>query len=171
MKILFLKIETPALLSILLVWTLMALLSACGGGKNDRPSNMENMEGMKDNNLAPFDSALNLSTYVLPSNSQVISAQKTVMAMPASNVNVIKALGYIVPDERLNNKVAVRFSGRIEKLYIRYNLQYVKKGEKILDLYSPDLNTDQEELLFLLKDNSEPALAEKARASERGIRG
>lgn len=163
---------------------------ACGGGKKDQPESMENMEGMEhgghemkqngkpatdtnanrdmpgmdmpDARPTPSDS-LNIAAYVLPVNRQVISAQKTVMAMPADSASVIGALGYIAPDERRSNKVAARFSGRIEKLYVRYNLQRVKKGEKILDLYSTELNTYQEELLFLIKHNTDPSLVEKAK--------
>ncbi len=126
-------------------------------GKNGMPG----ME-MPDDHFTHADS-LNIAAYVLPVSHHVISSQKTAMAMPADSANVIRAPGYIAPDERRNFKVSARFSGRIEKLYVRYNLQRVKKGEKIIDLYSTELNTYQEELLFLLKRNSDPSLVEKAR--------
>jgi Cu(I)/Ag(I) efflux system membrane fusion protein len=74
----------------------------------------------------------------------------------------ITANGYIAFDERRNNKVSVRSSGRIERLYIKYDYQYVKKGERIADLYSPELSTYQKEYLFLLK-SKEDSLITQAR--------
>ncbi|HEY0652089.1 MAG TPA: efflux RND transporter periplasmic adaptor subunit [Chryseosolibacter sp.] len=97
-----------------------------------------------------------------PVNQVVLSSQKTIKPIRGSNKNAFKAVGYIDFDERRSNKVAVRTSGRIEKLYVKYNYQYVKKGQAIADIYSPELNTYQEEYLFLLK-SSEDSLAEKAK--------
>jgi Cu(I)/Ag(I) efflux system membrane fusion protein len=39
-------------------------------------------------------------------------------------------------------------------LYIKYNYQDVKKGQKILEIYSPEILTAQENLIFLLKNDS-----------------
>lgn len=97
-----------------------------------------------------------------PVNQVVLSSQKTIKPLSGSNENTLKANGYIAFDERRNNKVAVRISGRIEKLYIKYNYQYVKKGQTIAEIYSPELSTYQEEYLFLLK-SSEDSLAEMAK--------
>jgi membrane fusion protein, copper/silver efflux system len=97
-----------------------------------------------------------------PVNQVVLSSQKTIKPLRGSNEKVVTANGYIAFDERRNNKVAVRISGRIEKLYIKYNYQYVKRGQTIAELYSPELSTYQEEYLFLLK-SSEGSLAEKAK--------
>ncbi len=193
MKILFLNIEAKRLLAALTAIALVTFF-ACGGGKKDQPDSGKNLEGVEHvghevpregdqvtdtpakndmpemampDDKAAFADSLNLSSYVMPVSHQVISAQKTVMVMPADSAHVIGALGYIVPDERRNYKVSARFSGRIEKLYVRYNLQRVKKGEKILDLYSTELNTYQEELVFLLKRNSDPSLVEKAKEKLR----
>lgn len=97
-----------------------------------------------------------------PVNQVVLSSQKTIKPLRGSNENTLKANGYIAFDERRNNKVAVRISGRIEKLYVKYNYQYVKKGQTIAEIYSPELSTYQEEYLFLLK-SSEDSLAEMAK--------
>jgi Cu(I)/Ag(I) efflux system membrane fusion protein len=45
--------------------------------------------------------------------------------------------------------IASYISGRIEKLYVQYNFQPVVKGQKIMDIYSPDLVAAQQELLYL----------------------
>jgi Cu(I)/Ag(I) efflux system membrane fusion protein len=46
---------------------------------------------------------------------------------------------------------------------VKYDLQYVKKGDKILELYSPEINTFQEEHLFLLKSEKEKSLLEQSK--------
>ena len=97
-----------------------------------------------------------------PANQVVLSSQKTIKLSQNDSRQTVTASGYIAFDERRNNKVAVRTSGRIEKLYIKYNYQFVKKGERIAELYSPELNTYQEEYLFLLKSGDD-SLAVKAK--------
>ncbi len=67
----------------------------------------------------------------------------------------IEALGTIDYDTRLINTISARVSGRIEKLYIHYRYQHVHKGQKIMDLYSPELVTAEQELLFLIKNDAE----------------
>ncbi|MBI1767160.1 MAG: efflux RND transporter periplasmic adaptor subunit [Bacteroidetes bacterium] len=95
-------------------------------------------------------------------NKFVISDQNTVKPIYSNAQSTIQANGYITEDIRRNQKVSTRVSGRIEKLYIRYNYQYVKKGEKIMDIYSPDLNTYLEQYIFL-KKTGDSSLLETAR--------
>lgn len=95
-------------------------------------------------------------------NQVVLSSQKTIKLSQNLSKQTVTASGYIAFDERRNNIVAIRTSGRIEKLYVKYNYQFVKKGERIAELYSPELNTYQEEYLFLLK-SGEDSLAAKAK--------
>lgn len=100
-------------------------------------------------------------------SKQVLSRQATVKLQSGSNGNIIKAQGYITTDPNRNKSVAARFGGRIEKLYVKFSNQYVKQGEKIMDIYSPDLQTFQEEHLFILKSNNENSLIEKSREKLR----
>jgi Cu(I)/Ag(I) efflux system membrane fusion protein len=63
-------------------------------------------------------------------------------------------LGRTEYDTRLINTIAARVSGRIEKLYVKYRYQHVHKGDRIMDIYSPELITGQQNLLFLLKNDA-----------------
>jgi len=135
------------------------------------PNNMKgmdmgehNMESMNksDGTSSSLSDSLKIGSLVMPANYQVISSQKSVKPVKKDGINEINAQGYISIDERRNNKVSSRISGRIEKLYIKYNFQYVKKGEKIMELYSPELNTYQEELVFLMKGGNDSSLTVKA---------
>lgn len=56
-------------------------------------------------------------------------------------------LGKVKPDERNIAELTARFGGRIEKLFVNFTGQNVKKGEKLATLYSPELVTAQKELL------------------------
>lgn len=106
---------------------------------------------------------VNIEVQAVSPNEQVLSRQATVKLQAGSKNAVIEAQGYIVPDANRNLAVAARISGRIEKLYIKFNGQSVKKGDKIMDLYSPDLLTFQEEHLFLIRSNGDNPLIENSR--------
>lgn len=157
---------------ISLVW---AGLFSCENGNGDKHNmekmkskekvhDMKDMKGMDmtENPNSTNNDSIQLSTMVIPDNFQVISNQKSVKPVKSASKDEIVVQGYIALDERRNEKVPARISGRIEKLYVKYNLQFVKKGEKIMDLYSPEMNTYQEELLFLRKNNSDSFLVAKA---------
>ena len=64
----------------------------------------------------------------------------------------VEALGSIAYDTRQVESISARVSGRVEKLYVRYRYQKINKGDRIMDIYSPELLTAQQNLLFLLKN-------------------
>ena len=63
----------------------------------------------------------------------------------------VQLLGKVKADERNISELTARFGGRIEKLFINYTGQQVRKGEKLGTIYSPDLITAQKELLEAVK--------------------
>ena len=98
----------------------------------------------------------------LPTNNTVIAQQQVVKPEFAEMNFTITGNGYIDFDIRRNRKVSVRISGRIERLYVKYNYQYIHKGEKILELYSPELNTYIEEYLYLIHQTTDTVLQRNA---------
>src|SRR3546814_14261850 len=66
------------------------------------------------------------------------------------------------------NTIAVLFGGRIEKMYVHYQLEPVRKGQKIMEIYSPEIVTAQRELLYLLE--SDPGNASLIGASRQKLR-
>ncbi|HEX8041297.1 MAG TPA: efflux RND transporter periplasmic adaptor subunit [Chryseosolibacter sp.] len=92
-----------------------------------------------------------VSLAAAPTNRRIISSQALVRPVRRRQSAPVHAYGFVSPDERRSNQVSVRVGGRVETLYVKYENQLVRKGEKILDLYSPDLNTYQEELLYAHK--------------------
>ncbi len=63
----------------------------------------------------------------------------------------VQAVGTIQPNERTLYKVAPRFEGWIEKLEVNTTGQAVVRGQSLMQVYSPDLITAQEEYLLALR--------------------
>ena len=61
---------------------------------------------------------------------------------------VVRAVGRVAFDERLVEHVHIKVQGWIEKLYVKYEGEMVKRGQPLLELYSPELVSTQEELLI-----------------------
>ncbi len=59
--------------------------------------------------------------------------------------------GVVTADERNEFVISSRVAGWIEKLYINFTGQEVSKGEKLLDIYSPELVASQKEFLSSLR--------------------
>lgn len=94
-----------------------------------------------------------LESLLKPTNEFVVSAIPVTTIEQRGEQIEIEALGNIVYDTRQVGSISARASGRIEKLYVRYRYQKISKGQKILDVYSPELLTAQQNLLFLLKND------------------
>ena len=69
----------------------------------------------------------------------------------------IRATGTVDVDERLQSFVQVRFSGYIRKVFANATYQYVRKGDPLFTIYSPDLVATQEE--YLLARRNQTALS------------
>jgi Cu(I)/Ag(I) efflux system membrane fusion protein/cobalt-zinc-cadmium efflux system membrane fusion protein len=63
----------------------------------------------------------------------------------------IRTVGFIEYDETKIFTVNTKFNGWIEKLYVDFVGDEVKKGQPLFDIYSPDLVTAQEEYLLSLE--------------------
>lgn len=60
----------------------------------------------------------------------------------------IRAVGIIEPDQTRLARIQTRVSGWVTKLYVDFVGQRVKKSDPLLELYSPDLLTTQQEYLI-----------------------
>ena len=96
-----------------------------------------------------------LNYLLKPTNAIVITSIKTIMPVQKAMDFTTNANGIITYDTRRFASIPIRFGGRIEKLWIKYNFQQIRKGQKILEIYSPELVTAQRDLLYLLKSAKE----------------
>ena len=119
---------------------------------------------------APADeqAAVDIHTLLRPTNSAVISGIPVTVLRSSSPTLSIEALGRIDYDTRRVETISARVSGRIDKLYVKYRYQHVHMGDPIMDLYSPELVTAQQDLLFVLhNDAGNTALRDAARTKLR----
>ena len=113
--------------------------------------------GMKlvKKNLTPVTlNDVELETLLEPTNEFIV-ASLPVTTPQQSNINIpVKAYGTIESDTRAAGSISANVSGRIEKLYLRYRYQKIEAGQKVMEIYSPELLTAQENLLFILKNDA-----------------
>ena len=109
-----------------------------------------------------------------PANEFVVS-KVPVTTMQKKDVSTeLQALGSITYDTRYTNTISSRVSGRIENLFVRFRYQHIHKGDAVMDIYSPELNTAQQNLVFLLKNdpaNTNLINAAKEKLSLLGVSG
>ena len=99
---------------------------------------MSLIEKVVDKN--PADSLLN--DVVLPVNESVISSIKTINPVRDNIPLVIKASGIINFDTRKIKMISARFGGLIEKSYVKLIFQRIKKGQKIYEIFCPNIYID-----------------------------
>lgn len=97
---------------------------------------------------------VDLASLLKPTNEFVVSSIPVTTIQKKEEQIEIEALGKIAYDTRQVGSIAARISGRIEKLYVRYRYQKITKGQRIMDIYSPEIMTAQQNLLFLLKNDA-----------------
>ncbi len=82
----------------------------------------------------------------------------------------IDTVGYVDYDESKVSHIHLRTEGWIEKLAVRSEGERVKKGERLFDLYAPELVNAQEEYLNALSSGNKGLMhASKERLSALGI--
>ncbi|MBS1527480.1 MAG: efflux RND transporter periplasmic adaptor subunit [Bacteroidetes bacterium] len=121
----------------------------------DRPGNCPicGMALIKKSGQISEGAGINLNTVLQPVNSSVISDVPAIVPEVKEMPVEIKADGYLDYDTRMFNNIASRYSGRIEKLYIKYAFEEIHKGQLMMDIYSPDMVTAQQDLVFLVKNS------------------
>ena len=87
---------------------------------------------------------------ISPEQQQLIGV-KTVKVSLKPLQKVIRTVGRIEADERKLATVNTKIEGWIEKLHVEYTGRYVKKGEPLAEIYSPELLATQQEFLSTLK--------------------
>ncbi|HEX8020352.1 efflux RND transporter periplasmic adaptor subunit [Mucilaginibacter sp.] len=119
---------------------------------------------VKKSGQASEGSGISLNTVLQPVNSSVLSTVNAIVPKEKEVPTSISAQGYLDFDTRTFNNIASRFSGRIEKLYIKYAFQEIHRDQRIFDIYSPDLVTAQQDLIYLTKNSAqETALIDAAK--------
>lgn len=96
-----------------------------------------------------------LAKLIQSPNEIVIASIKTIKAEYKSVPSSVEAQGVVTYDTRNIFTIPSRVGGRLEKIYLKYAFQPVAKGQKIAEIYSPELLTAKRELLFLVENDAE----------------
>ena len=86
-------------------------------------------------------------TLTLSPGAQKIAEIQTTAVVRQSVETSLRMVGKLEADETRVREIAAWVSGRIDRLYIDYTGVHVQNGQKLFDLYSPDLYSAQEELI------------------------
>lgn len=135
----------------------LVLLSLMTVACKSRPAKQVHAGHHMDSNYLPE------LLYVNDVNRQILSDLPVVKPDSGTRILTAKVQGKVAFDTRSDVSIAGRIGGRIERMYIRYNYQPVKKGQLILELYSPELVTAQRELLLVHESGDNPGLLSQAK--------
>jgi len=162
-----------------LTWLILLLvffswISGCGKGKDTQVSKeemkhelkagateaakepggteMEEMKGMSMESIQKEGKMQEMApgtVQISPERQQLIGVKfGTVEMKPLEKV--IRTVGRVDYDEKRIVAVSLKVGGWIEDLYVDFTGKYVKKGDPLLTIYSPELVSTQEEYLLAL---------------------
>ncbi|WP_016988089.1 efflux RND transporter periplasmic adaptor subunit [Flavobacterium sp. ACAM 123] len=90
-----------------------------------------------------------------PTDRFVVGDFQTTTAKDTTISSEIKLPGIVAYDPNSSVNIAARISGRIEKMYVNYKYQKVSRGQRLFDLYSPELLTAQQSFIYLITNDAE----------------
>ena len=154
-------------MKIISILLLSILLAACYGNKqpaaNHNVPSMENMPGMNSDSAAPTVNALNSKEKESDAAAGEIKLSDQQVQLGNIHTDTINngMLGdkliltaTLNIDPMKSSSISARVMGRIEKLYFKNTGEYVKKGDRIFDLYSEELNNAKQELIAALEQKN-----------------
>ena len=102
---------------------------------------------------------------VLSDNAmRLANVQTTVVGRTGGSAREVRLNGKVTVDERQVHSQTSHVAGRVEQLGVNFTGEYVRRGQTLADLYSPELVTAQQELLEAARiKDSQPALYQAAR--------
>jgi len=109
-----------------------------------------------------------------PTDNFIVGNFQTTTAKDTAVSSEINLPGIVAYDPNAAVNIAARASGRIEKMYVNYKYQKVNKGQKLFDLYSPELLTEQQNFIYLISndaDNTSIVEASKQKLKLYGMSG
>ena len=123
----------------------------------DKPGNcpicgMTLVKKVTENNSVDDNSIDNL---IKPTDNFIVGNYQTTTAIDTTLSSEINLPGIVGYDPNSSVNIAARMSGRIEKMYVNYKYQKVNKGQKLFDLYSPELLTEQQNFIYMVINDAD----------------
>ncbi|OUD37303.1 MULTISPECIES: efflux RND transporter periplasmic adaptor subunit [Flavobacterium] len=132
----------------------------------DKPGNcpicgMTLVKKITENNSVEDNSIDNL---IKPTDNFIVGNYQTTTAIDTTLSSEINLPGIVGYDPNSSENIAARMSGRIERMYVNYKYQKVNKGQKLFDLYSPELLTEQQNFIYMvINDVENPSIIDASR--------
>ena len=132
----------------------------------DEPGNcpicgMTLVKKVTDNNSIDDSSIDNL---IKPTDNFIVGKYQTTTAIDTTISSEINLPGIVAYDPNSSVNIAARMNGRIERMYVNYKYQKVNKGQKLFDLYSPELLTEQQNFIYMvINDVENPSIIDASR--------
>ncbi len=86
-------------------------------------------------------------------NKFIIGNYTTTFLTDTAISSYITIPGIVGYDLNSSISISARVDGRIEKMFVKYKFQRINKGQKLFDIYSPELLTEQRNYLYLLQND------------------
>ncbi len=99
----------------------------------------------------------------LSSKKQILANVSTLIVKEEYLQDQVTAYSYLDFVENNRKTISARFNGRIEKLLVDKTGDYIKKGQPLFEIYSPDLVQAQNEYLIALNNSQNSSLQKAAK--------
>ena len=138
----------------------------------DRPGacpicGMDLIKKVVDEKVEPTTDKDMANMVTLSGKKQILANVSTVIVKKESLQEQVTAYSYLDFVENNRKTISARFNGRIEKLFVDKTGDYIKKGQPLFEIYSPDLVQAQNEYLIAL--NNSPNSTSLLKASKKKL--
>jgi membrane fusion protein, copper/silver efflux system len=123
-------------------------------GQQEEKGAMKNMSGMRGGEMPGEKQAMPEAEKTMLEAVSLDPRQRIIANVATSKVEYreisgdVYTVGRVAINEDTIKKEAAWFPGRIERIYFHYPGEYVKKGQRIMSVYSPELVSTQKEYLI-----------------------
>lgn len=151
------------ILKFLLAVLMAVNMMSCGqketsSSKNDGVSDMPGMKmegkSMGHDNMKSSGATISLNDVIKPTNQYILSSLPLTTIHKQTKKVDLEFYALVDYNEKAAEVISARVSGRIDKLYLKYRFENISKGEKLMEIYSPELVTAEQDLLFLLANDA-----------------
>lgn len=97
------------------------------------------------------EAAQETPTVEIPPEKQQLIGVRTIQVGNQDLKHTIRTVGLVEYDQTRATTVNTKVEGWIEKLYVNFTGAYIKKGQRLADLYSPELWATQQEFINVVR--------------------
>jgi len=132
---------------------------------------MDLIKKVADENEQPAGDKDMNNMIALGNKKQILANVTTIIVKKENLQEQVTAYSYLDFVENNRKTISARFNGRIEKLFVDKTGDYIKKGQPLFEIYSPDLVQAQNEYLIALNNSSNSTSLLKASKKKLEIFG